>query len=236
MSSSDDESIGSGDSDGDTENAKFDQLLLKAFRSKPITRRRKIGELSGSDDESDDSESEEDSDGDEADSDKDALQNTGEADGDESEDDDSFEIEQFSGKRGVPLFRCRLCPERGPFKTIEETKAFMHGKFYLAVLKRTLKMARASKELSSKKREKMERRKAANKDKKLAKLSEEQIQKRKEIFQAKKQRRLQRKLAAEVGGPAEVPKPIPTDVTAPDAPSEKNTPDPKRTKAKKQKS
>mmetsp|Transcript_11728 Transcript_11728/g.27514 ORF Transcript_11728/g.27514 Transcript_11728/m.27514 type:complete len:289 (+) Transcript_11728:88-954(+) len=231
MSSSDSDSDSESDRD-ETDAAVMDMELLKAFRKKPLSRVRKgSGEASESDEEgtdadedgggSDDSEvGEESSDGG---SRNDDSEEGGEEDeeGEEEEmgqemvdEEDRLEIRQLVGPHGLPLFVCKLCPSRGPFKTIAQTKEFMNGKFYLGVLKKTMRENRKSakekkiiaaadrpdsvneewkkkhREKQAQKRERLATMKAEKRKKQTSALSEEQIQKRKERFQLKKARRL----------------------------------------------
>jgi hypothetical protein len=138
----------------ETDEAIMDMRLLKAFREKPI-RKRKLGRLEAADvdddsgdrddndednsDDEDDDDDDEDDDDSEADADSDENEKR-EMEGEAGDDDDSFEIEQAIGKRGHPIFIVKLCPERGPFRTLDQAKEFMKGVYYLKTIKKTLKM------------------------------------------------------------------------------------------------
>jgi|AntAceMinimDraft_5_1070358.scaffolds.fasta_scaffold80404_1 hypothetical protein len=257
----------SDDSDSDaseTLDATLNMRLRDAIRKAPVQKRRRAAkEPDSSEPDSDNSE----------DSDSDEEGSGGEGSGEEGSEgeasldehgahygkggkvelseEDAEEIEVLQTMKGKTIFRCRFCPGRGPFNSLEDCKNFMTGKYYLGVVKRVLKEAKGetkkekaasyaataaaegeeTEEAKAKREAKREAKKAEGakrkeefNKKKAESLSAAQIEKRKLRFQLKKQRRLEAR--------GEKPKEALKEVTTPVAPAAAASPPPTKKKPK----
>ena len=108
-------------------------------------------------------------------------------------------IEAFLSKKGKTLYRCSLCPSKGPFPSEQAVVDFMKGKYFLNKLRKITRLLNPKKELDAetleKKRQKRKERQQMKRKAKNEKLTPEQIKVKKEKFQRKKQRREERKKA-----------------------------------------
>ena len=108
-------------------------------------------------------------------------------------------IEAFLSKKGKTLYRCSLCPSKGPFPSEEAVVDFMKGKYFLNKLRKITRLLNPKAELDpetlEKKRQKRKERQQLKRKAKTEKLTHEQIKAKKEKFQRKKQRREERKRA-----------------------------------------
>tara|TARA_B110000003_G_scaffold259928_1_gene280328 strand:- start:91 stop:642 length:552 start_codon:yes stop_codon:yes gene_type:complete len=108
-------------------------------------------------------------------------------------------IEAFLSKKGKTLYRCSLCPSKGPFPSEEAVVDFMKGKYFLGQLRKITRLLNPKKEVDEEAlKSKLEKRKERQQLKRKAKnanLTPAQIKAKKEKFQRKKQRREERKKA-----------------------------------------
>merc|ERR1711998_510966 len=64
-------------------------------------------------------------------------------DGDDEEEADFEEVVKFyNPSRGREMFRCTLCPDKGPFKTKDDAERFMTSKFYAKKLVQVIASAK----------------------------------------------------------------------------------------------
>ena len=125
-----------------------------------------------------------------------------EGEGDDDDDDPYADIVETSSKRGKPVFRVGLMPDRGPFDSREAAKAFMRGATYRRKLKAAAAFERKvnrspaasarAEHASERKAERAAKRRRAKRSATTAALSAEQIAARKAKFARKKERRRQR--------------------------------------------
>ena len=130
------------------------------------------------------------------------AQGGAEGEGEGDDDDPYADIVETSSKRGKPVFRVGLMPDRGPFDSRAAAEAFMRGATYRRKLKaaaaferkvnRSPAEAARAEHARERKAERAAKRRRAKRGATTAGLSAEQIAARKAKFARKKERRQQR--------------------------------------------